>query len=89
MVGVAVRLKLSGTKIDSAAVGITGVSHIAYRATAVEDALRGKATSAVEEAANHAADGVDAIGDTFASAEYRKHLASVMTKRTLAEAMGD
>jgi len=89
VVGVAVRLKLSGTKIDSAAVGITGVSHIAYRATAVEDALRGKATSAVEEAANHAADGVDAIGDTFASAEYRKHLASVMTKRTLAEAMGD
>ena len=88
VVGVAVRLKLSGTKIDSAAVGITGVSHIAYRATAVEDALRGKATSAVEEAANHAADGVDAIGDTFASAEYRKHLASVMTKRTLAEAMG-
>src|SRR5207253_26118 len=42
VVGVAVRLKKSGNKIETAAVGITGVSEIAYRANAVENALRGK-----------------------------------------------
>jgi len=88
VVGVAVRLKLSGGTIASAAVGITGVSHIAYRATGVEDELRGKTASALESASNHVADGIDAIGDTFASAEYRKHLASVMTRRTLSETLG-
>ena len=87
VVGVAVRVRLSGATIESAAVGITGVSHIAYRATAVEGALRGKTVSALQDASNHAADGVDAIGDTFASAEYRIHLASVMTRRTLAKAI--
>ena len=88
VVGVAVRLKLSGGTIASAAVGITGVSHIAYRAAGVEDELRGKTASALESASNHVADGIDAIGDTFASAEYRKHLASVMTRRTLSETLG-
>ena len=89
VVGVAVRVKLSGATIESAAVGITGVSHIAYRAAAVEGTLRGKTVSALQDASDHAADGVDAIGDTFASAEYRIHLASVMTRRTLTEALGD
>jgi aerobic carbon-monoxide dehydrogenase medium subunit len=88
VVGVAVRVKLSGATMERAAVAITGVSDIAYRATAVENALHGKTVSALQDASNHAADGVDAIGDTFASAEYRMHLASVMTRRTLAEALG-
>lgn len=87
VVGVAVRLKAGGGKIENVAVGITGVSHIAYRATAVEDALRGKPASAMAEAAQHAADGVDALGDHFASAEYRKHLATVYTRRALEQAV--
>src|SRR5205814_49484 len=37
VVGVAVRLKKSGNKIETAAIGITGVSEIAYRANAVEN----------------------------------------------------
>jgi aerobic carbon-monoxide dehydrogenase medium subunit len=86
VVGVAVRLKTSGGKIESAAVGITGVSHIAYRATNVENALRGKPAAAIAEAATHAADGADVLGDYFASTEYRQHLAVVMTRRALAQA---
>ncbi|PYV98099.1 MAG: carbon monoxide dehydrogenase [Acidobacteria bacterium] len=86
VVGVAVRLKFSGSNIDSAAVGITGVADLAYRASAVEIALRGKPVSAIADAAARAANGVDIIGDYFASAEYRQHLVTVMTRRALEEA---
>jgi aerobic carbon-monoxide dehydrogenase medium subunit len=87
VVGVAVRLKLSGSNIETAAVAITGISDIAYRAFTVENELRGKPVSAIPEAAAHAAIGVDAIGDNYASAEYRAHLASVYTRRALEEAV--
>jgi carbon-monoxide dehydrogenase medium subunit len=87
VVGVAVRLKTSGAKIESAAVGITGVSEIAYRAKVVESALRGKTVSDLEEAARHVTDNVDVIGDYYASAEYRKHLAAVITRRALSQAL--
>jgi carbon-monoxide dehydrogenase medium subunit len=86
VVGVAVRLRFSGSNIDSAAVGITGVADVAYRASATEIALRGKPVSALAEAAARAANGVDVIGDYFASAEYRQHLVTVMTRRALQEA---
>jgi len=88
VVGVAVRLKVSASKIENAAVAVTGVSDIAYRATGVENALRGKPLGAIAEAAAHAADGADAFGDTYASAEYRKHLATVLTRRALSQAVG-
>jgi aerobic carbon-monoxide dehydrogenase medium subunit len=86
VVGVAVRLKAAGGKVEHVAVGITGVAQIAYRASGVEAALRGKPVSGIAEAASHAADGVEAIGDHFASAEYRKHLAAVYTRRALEQA---
>jgi carbon-monoxide dehydrogenase medium subunit len=88
VVGVAVRLKMSGTNIESAAVAITGISEVAYRAEAVENALSGRSTGAIADAATHATDGVEIIGDYYASAEYRAHLAVVMTRRTLEKAAG-
>jgi carbon-monoxide dehydrogenase medium subunit len=87
VVGVAVRLKKAGAKIDSAAIGITGVGHVAYRATAVEHALRGKPAEAVSEAAGHAAEGVEVLSDYYASADYRRHLAGVFTQRALQDAL--
>jgi len=91
VVGVAVRLKMSGAgaKIESAAVGITGVAEHAYRATAVENALRGTPASAIADAATHAAHGVEVLGDYYASAEYRTHLVTVITRRALEQAAGD
>ena len=85
VVGVAAMMKAAGGKIESVAVGITGVGQVAYRATVVENALRGKPLSAIEDASMHAADAVEALGDSYASAEYRQHLARVFTHRVLEE----
>lgn len=87
VVGVAAVVTKRGNNIESVAIGITGVGESAYRATGVENALRGKPVSAISEASKHAADAIEAIGDTFASAEYRRHLATVFTRRALESAL--
>jgi len=70
-------------------VGVTGVSPKPYRAGGVERALKGASLDAksLTAAASHAADGVEANTDLFASAEYRKHLADVYTRRALETAV--
>ena len=86
VVGVAAKLSLSGNaRCERASIGITGVSSKAYRASAVESALNGAALNdeTIANAAAHAADGVDINGDLFASADYRRHLAAVYTKRAI------
>lgn len=90
VVGVAVNLTRDGSgKCQSAGVGITGVSPKPYKAKAVEDALKGSNLDAksLSAAASHATDKVDANSDLFASAEYRKHLAEVYTRRALETAV--
>jgi carbon-monoxide dehydrogenase medium subunit len=89
VVGVAVSLtRDSKGGCESAAIGITGAGSKAYRPAAVETAVTGSALdqSSISAAAAHATDGVDVNGDLFASAEYRRHLASVYTARAIAEA---
>ena len=88
VVGVAVVVRKGGNTIESASIGITGVSGTAYRATSVENALRGKPATAIAGASQHAADGIEALGDTFASPDYRLHLATVFTRRALEAALG-
>ena len=83
VVGVAAVVKPRGGKIESAAIGITGVGQNAYRAAGVESALRGKPLSAIAKAAEKAAEKVEVLSDSFASAEYRRHLAQVFTRRAL------
>jgi carbon-monoxide dehydrogenase medium subunit len=88
VVGVAVVVRKHGNTIESASIGITGVSGTPYRATAVENALRGQPVSMIADASRHAADGVEAMGDSFASPDYRRHLAMVFTRRALETAGG-
>ena len=87
IVGVAVRVVLNEERkiVEDVGIGITGVGPKAYRAVAAEAVLRGKSPSAqrLAEAAAHAAEGVDANSDLYASAEYRAHLASVYARRAL------
>ena len=89
VVGVAVRVKRGGGKITEARIGVTGVSNIAYRAVAAEKALDGTAGSAedIAKAAALVAQGVEANSDLHASADYRKHLATVYAARALAAAL--
>lgn len=90
VVGVAVSVLFDGSgKCQSAGVGITGVSPKAYRAGAVENALKGNPADnkTLGAAAAHASDGVDANTDLFASGEYRRHLAEVYTRRALETAI--
>lgn len=70
-------------------VGVTGAAAKGFRAKATEAALVGKTpdANAIAQAATKAADGVDTLGDIFASAEYRAHLVQVYAKRALAKAV--
>ncbi len=67
-------------------IGLTNVGPTPVRATAVEKALHDGAKA--EDAAQHASDGLDPAGDLRASPEYKKHLARVLTKRAINQALG-
>ena len=89
VVGVAVSLTHDGGgTCQAASVGITGVAAKAYRASGVERALMGNALDeqSASAAAAHAADGIDVNEDLYASAEYRRHLAQVYTRRAILKA---
>ncbi|MFS8085806.1 MAG: FAD binding domain-containing protein [Acidobacteriota bacterium] len=89
VVGVAANLTMDdGGVCQKASIGITGVSAKAYRATGVEAGLNGAKLDdqTITNAASHATDDVDANGDLFASADYRRHLAEVYVKRAIAAA---
>jgi carbon-monoxide dehydrogenase medium subunit len=64
------------------------MSSVPLRATAVEEALRGKPLDAdsIAAAAEQAAEGTDPPEDLIASADYNRHLARVLTRRALEEA---
>jgi carbon-monoxide dehydrogenase medium subunit len=90
VVGVAVNLARQNGTCQAIAIGITGVAVKAFRATGVEQALTGDALNeqTIVAAAAHAADGVDLNEDLFASADYRRHLAQVYTRRAITAAAG-
>ena len=90
VVGVAVNLTRQNGTCAAIAVGITGVSVKAYRATSVEQALTGQPLDeqTITTAAQRAAEGVELNDDLFASADYRRHLATVYTRRAITAAIG-
>ncbi|HYY42253.1 MAG TPA: FAD binding domain-containing protein, partial [Pyrinomonadaceae bacterium] len=90
VVGVAVNLTRQNNTCAGIAVGITGVAAKAFRAGGVEHALVGRALDeeTIAAAAAHATDGVELNEDLFASADYRRHLAQVYTRRAVTAAAG-
>ena len=90
IVGVAARVRKSGGKLTMVRIGVTGLSNRAFRATAAEKALEGKAGSAAEiqAAAALVAQGIEANADLHASADYRKHLAVIYAAKALTAALG-
>jgi carbon-monoxide dehydrogenase medium subunit len=84
--GVAARIRVDKKQTcQDVAVAITGIGPKAYRAGAVEQALRGQQidAAAVDAASKRAVDGIDPSEDIHASAEYRAHLTQVYTRRAL------
>jgi carbon-monoxide dehydrogenase medium subunit len=65
----------------SARVALTNMGSTPVRASAVEEALASGSDAAA--AAERAGEGTSPPSDTFGSAEYRKHLASVLVRRAL------
>jgi len=87
IVGVAAVVEKSNGSIDSARIGLTSMGSTPIRARAVEEALAGASTDAVAEAANAADEGTEPGSDDAASAEFRRHLARVWTRRAVEEAL--
>ena len=88
IVAVAATVRLEGGSIAEAKVGLTNMGNIPLRARGVEEALAGAAASedGVRDAAERAADGTNPPSDLNGSAEYRQHLAKVLTRRAVAAA---
>jgi len=90
LVGVAASVRRENGAIAEAHVALTNMGSTPVRAAAVERALTGAAASAgaVAEAAALAAEGASPSSDVGASAEYRAHLATVLTRRAVMAAAG-
>jgi carbon-monoxide dehydrogenase medium subunit len=89
VVGVAAAVSVDGGSCTAARVAVGGAAPTAVRATHAEDALTGAAPT--PEAIAAAAEAVpqalpETLSDTYASGEYRAHLATVLAKRALTSA---
>ena len=89
MVGVCAVVKVSGGTCEDVRIGLTNMASVPLRATAAEEALRGQELSDenIAKAAEHAADDTNPPADLNASADYKRHLARVLTRRAIKEAM--
>jgi len=90
MVAIAAALRVEGRTIAEARVGLTNMGTTPIRATGVEQALVGQAPTAeaVREAAERVTEGTAAPSDADAAADYREHLAKVLTGRAVLAAAG-
>lgn len=88
VVGVAVNLTVTGGTIDSARIALTNVGPTPMRASAVEQALRGADRTTAPEAAELADRDIDPSSELSGSASYKRHLARVLTRRALQDALG-
>jgi carbon-monoxide dehydrogenase medium subunit len=90
IVAVAAAVKVDGGTIGEARVGLTNMGSTPLRARAVEAALAGQPATdeAVRAAAASAAEGTAPPSDLNGGADYRRHLATVLTRRAVLAAAG-
>ena len=90
IVAVAAAVKVDGGTIAEARVGLTNMGSTPLRATSVERALVGQPATdeAVRAAAASAGEGTSPPSDLNGDADYRKHLATVLTRRAVLAAAG-
>ncbi|MCY3562796.1 MAG: xanthine dehydrogenase family protein subunit M [Acidimicrobiia bacterium] len=87
--GAAVWLDVADGAVSSARVALTGVGAKPTLAEGVVEALVGTDGSgaAIAEASERALEGVTVLDDLFGTVEYKAHLAKVMTRRALQQAV--
>jgi carbon-monoxide dehydrogenase medium subunit len=90
IVAVAATVRVDGGSIAEARVGLANMGPTPVRATGVEQALVGQPATAeaIKAAAEHAAEGTNPPADGNADAEFRQHLARVLTSRAVSAAVG-
>jgi carbon-monoxide dehydrogenase medium subunit len=90
IVAVAAAVRVEGGTIAEARVGLTNMGSTPLRARLVEEALAGQPATAdaVRTAAARAAEGTDPPSDLNGAADYRRHLATVLTRRAVLAAAG-
>ena len=90
MVAIAAAIRVEGGSIAEARVGLTNMGTTPIRATGVEQALVGQPATAdaVRAAADRVTEGTSAPSDADAAADYREHLAKVLTGRAVLAAAG-
>jgi carbon-monoxide dehydrogenase medium subunit len=90
IVGVAAAVKRSNGAISEARIALTNMGSTPLRASAVESALAGVDASvdAIAAAADRADEGTNPPNDLNGHADYRRHLAKVLTARAVRAAAG-
>jgi carbon-monoxide dehydrogenase medium subunit len=90
MVAIAAAIRVEGGSIAEARVGLTNMGTTPIRAVGVEQALVGQPSTAdaVRAAAERVTEGTSAPSDADAAADYREHLAKVLTGRAVLAAAG-
>jgi carbon-monoxide dehydrogenase medium subunit len=89
-VGVAALARRDNGSVAEARIGLTNMGTVPVRARAAEDAVAGAEASrdTLRAAANQADEGTQPPADLHGAADYRRHLARVLTGRALAAAAG-
>jgi carbon-monoxide dehydrogenase medium subunit len=89
IVAVAAAVRTDGGTVSEARIGLVNMGSTPVRATATEQALVGRDATAdgVREACDLAAEGTNPPSDLNGDADYRKHLATVLTRRAVLAAV--
>jgi carbon-monoxide dehydrogenase medium subunit len=91
IVGVAAAVRRDNGSIAEARIGLTNMGHTPLRADAAEQALAGTDATddaALTQAADRAAEGTTPPSDLNGQADYRQHIARVLTRRAVRHAAG-
>ena len=89
IVSAAALLQIDGGRISRASVAIGGVAVAPVRASDVEQAITGQTPSSdLFAEACESCRSIEAMADIHASADYRQHLAAVLSRRALEKAAG-
>jgi len=89
VVGVASQLTLANGVCTKARIALAAVAPVPLRATAAEQSLEGQAVTPdrIKRAADLAVEAARPISDQRGSADFRRHLVRVLTRRTLTTAL--